>query len=107
MTKAASPLPLAEFVNNSERFSSIVDQFIMSVTQSLCALEQENGAAMEAEENKAMKALILETLNSLDGMVFHYRNGIESIDTHLSPKADTQISRKGPYTISSIGASHR
>lgn len=50
----------------------------MSVTQSLCALEQENGTAMAAEEDKAMKALILEALNSLDGLAGQYRNGIES-----------------------------
>lgn len=81
MTATAFPLPVAEFMNNSERFSSIVDQFIMSVKQSLCALEQENGSAMAAEENKAMKALILEALNSLDGLAYQYRNGIESIAT--------------------------
>jgi hypothetical protein len=61
----------------TEGFARLVDQYVMTVTEGLCALESENGGVMAQPDIEDRKARILKGLDTLDGLMVSIR-GITS-----------------------------
>lgn len=81
----------AEVLKACEGLDRLLDEYVMVVTEGLCALENENPRIMEQPQVLDRKTRILELLDTLDMLTASHRNG----STTDSPIRPTLVGRHG------------
>lgn len=71
---------IEEVLKATEGFFGLIDSYVMTVTESLCALESENRQIMERPEILDRKARILESLDVLDRLMAKHRRTVADSD---------------------------